>query len=60
LYVEDEIVSLVGLSWRINFYNNPSYFYLDLVTDVSHRSFGYEEKLLKYNIIGLMKMGQSI
>lgn len=46
--VEDEIVSLVGLSWRINFYNKRHIFIYDLVTDVSQRSFGYGEKLLKY------------
>jgi GNAT superfamily N-acetyltransferase len=46
--VEDEIVSLVGLSWRINFYNKRHIFIYDLVTDVSQRSFGYGEKMLKY------------
>lgn len=48
MYVEDEIVSLVGLSWRINFYNKRHIFIYDLVTDASQRSFGYGEKLLKY------------
>ncbi len=48
MYVEDEIVSLVGLSWRINFYNKRHIFIYDLVTDVSQRSFGYGEKLLTY------------
>jgi GNAT superfamily N-acetyltransferase len=48
MYVEDQIVSLVGLSWRINFYNKRHIFIYDLVTDVSQRSFGYGEKLLKY------------
>ena len=48
MYVEDKIVSLVGLSWRINFYNKRHIFIYDLVTDVSYRSFGYGEKLLKY------------
>ena len=48
MYAEDEIVSLVGLSWRINFYNKRHIFIYDLVTDVSQRSFGYGEKLLKY------------
>ncbi|TQR15629.1 GNAT family N-acetyltransferase [Psychrobacillus soli] len=48
MYVEGEIVSLVGLSWRINFYNKRHIFIYDLVTDVSQRSFGYGEKLLKY------------
>lgn len=45
---EDKIVALVGLSWRINFYNKRHIFIYDLVTDVSQRSFGYGEKLLKY------------
>ncbi|WP_419880527.1 GNAT family N-acetyltransferase [Peribacillus sp. B-H-3] len=48
MYVEEKIVSLVGLSWRINFYNKRHIFIYDLVTDVSQRSFGYGEKLLKY------------
>lgn len=48
MYVENEIVSLVGLSWRINFYNKRHIFIYDLVTDVSQRSFGYGEKLLQY------------
>ena len=48
MYVDDKIVSLVGLSWRINFYNKRHIFIYDLVTDISHRSFGYGEKLLKY------------
>lgn len=46
--VESKIVALVGLSWRINFYNKRHIFIYDLVTDVSQRSFGYGEKLLKY------------
>lgn len=48
MYVENEIVSLAGLSWRINFYNKHHIFIYDLVTDVSQRSFGYGEKLLQY------------
>ena len=48
MYVESKIVSLVGLSWRINFYNKRHIFIYDLVTDVTYRSFGYGEKLLKY------------
>jgi len=48
MYVKDEIVSLVGLSWRINFYNKRHIFIYDLVTDTAQRSFGYGEKLLKY------------
>lgn len=46
--VEDKIAALVGASWRINFYNKRHIFIYDLVTDVSQRSFGYGEKLLKY------------
>lgn len=60
MYVENEIVSLAGLSWRINFYNKRHIFIYDLVTDVSQRSFGYGEKLLRTYTIGLMKMGQSM
>lgn len=48
MYVEEEIVALAGLSWRVNFYNKRHIFIYDLVTDVSHRSFGYGEKLLKH------------
>ena len=48
LYIGCEIVSLIGLSWRINFYNKRHIFIYDLVTDFSHRSFGYGERLLKY------------
>ena len=48
MYIEDKIVSLVGLSWRINFYNKRHIFIYDLVTDSSQRSFGYGEKLLKF------------
>jgi GNAT superfamily N-acetyltransferase len=43
-----KIVSLAGLSWRINFYNKRHIFVYDLVTDSEHRSFGYGEKLLSY------------
>lgn len=48
LYIENEIVSLVGFSWRTNFYNKRHIFIYDLVTDISHRSNGYGEKLLEY------------
>jgi GNAT superfamily N-acetyltransferase len=48
LYYNEKIVSLVGLSWRINFYNKRHLFIYDLVTDSEHRSFGYGEKLLSY------------
>ena len=48
LYNNEKIVSLAGLSWRINFYNKRHIFIYDLVTDSGHRSFGYGEKLLSY------------
>ena len=48
LYNNEKIVSLAGLSWRINFYNKRHVFIYDLVTDSEHRSFGYGEKLLSY------------
>jgi GNAT superfamily N-acetyltransferase len=48
LYNNEKIVSLAGLSWRINFYNKRHIFIYDLVTDSEHRSFGYGEKLLSY------------
>lgn len=48
LYNNEKIVSLAGLSWRINFYNKRHVFIYDLVTDSEHRSFGYGEELLSY------------
>lgn len=48
LYNNEKIVSLAGLSWRINFYNKRHLFIYDLVTDSEQRSFGYGEKLLSY------------
>ena len=48
LYNNEKIVSLAGLSWRINFYNKRHVFIYDLVTDSEHRSFGYGEELLLY------------
>ncbi|SDN87901.1 GNAT family N-acetyltransferase [Bacillus sp. OK048] len=48
LYHNEKIVSLAGVSWRINFYNKRHLFIYDLVTDSEHRSFGYGEKLLSY------------
>ena len=48
LYNNEKIVSLAGLSWRINFYNKRHIFIYDLVTDSEYRSFGYGEKLLSY------------
>ena len=48
LYNNEKIVSLVGLSWRINFYNKRHIFIYDLVTDAEYRSSGYGEELLSY------------
>lgn len=48
LYDEDEIVALAGIHMTINFYNHRYVFINDLVTDSSHRSKGYGEKLLDY------------
>lgn len=48
LYKDNQVVSLAGLSWRVNFYNKRHVFIYDLVTDSAHRSFGYGEKLLSY------------
>ncbi|WP_286198058.1 GNAT family N-acetyltransferase [Bacillus sp. ISL-34] len=43
LYKDNQIVSLAGLSWRVNFYNKRH-----VLTDFAHRSFGFGEKLLNY------------
>ncbi|UHA58723.1 GNAT family N-acetyltransferase [Metabacillus litoralis] len=48
LYKDNQIVSLAGLSWRVNFYNKRHVFVYDIVTDHAHRSYGYGEKLLSY------------
>ncbi|MFJ8265961.1 GNAT family N-acetyltransferase [Peribacillus asahii] len=48
LFVEDNIVALAGLSLRVNFYNKRHVFIYDLVTNASHRSLGYGERLLNY------------
>jgi GNAT superfamily N-acetyltransferase len=48
LYKDNQIVSLAGLSWRVNFYNKRHVFIYDLVTDTAYRSFGFGEKLLSY------------
>ncbi|TQR19163.1 GNAT family N-acetyltransferase [Psychrobacillus vulpis] len=44
----DNIVSLAGLSFRVNFYSKRHVFIYDLVTDASSRSYGYGETLLNY------------
>ncbi|MGG0413326.1 GNAT family N-acetyltransferase [Peribacillus simplex] len=48
LYKDKQVVSLAGLSWRVNFYNKRHVFIYGLVTDSAHRSFGFGEKLLSY------------
>lgn len=48
LSIDNRIVSLAGLSWRVNFYNKRHVFIYDLVTDPAYRSSGYGEKLLSY------------
>ncbi|MBD7942593.1 GNAT family N-acetyltransferase [Psychrobacillus sp. Sa2BUA9] len=48
LYFQGKIASLVGFSWRTNFYSKRHIFVYDLVTDASRRSGGYGKKLLKY------------
>ncbi|WP_257351038.1 GNAT family N-acetyltransferase [Pseudalkalibacillus decolorationis] len=48
LFAEDNIVALAGLSFRVNFYSKRHVFIYDLVTNASHRSLGYGEKLLNY------------
>lgn len=48
LYDGNRIVSLAGVSLRVNFYNKRHVFVGDLVTDPSYRSLGYGERLLNY------------
>lgn len=48
LYDEEKVVSLVGLSWRTNFYNKKHIYIYDLVTDAAGRSRGYGERLLNF------------
>lgn len=48
LYKDNQIISLAGLSWRVNFYNKRHVFIYDLVTDPAYRSSGFGEKLLSY------------
>ncbi|WP_017381339.1 GNAT family N-acetyltransferase [Paenisporosarcina sp. TG-14] len=48
LIVNNQIVSLAGIGFRTNFYNKRHVYIYDLVTDSSHRSYGYGEKLLSY------------
>ena len=48
LYKDNQMVSLAGLSWRVNFYSKRHVFIYDLVTDAAYRSSGFGEKLLTY------------
>ncbi|MBE1554176.1 GNAT family N-acetyltransferase [Sporosarcina limicola] len=48
LFAEDQIVALAGLIIRVNLYSERHVYLYDLVTDASHRSLGYGEKLLDY------------
>ncbi|WP_257391824.1 GNAT family N-acetyltransferase [Mesobacillus jeotgali] len=48
LYKDNQLVSVAGLSWRVNFYNKRHVFIYDLVTDHAYRSYGFGEKLLSY------------
>lgn len=45
---DHQMISLAGLSWRVNFYNKRHVFIYDLVTDSAYRSSGYGEILLNY------------
>lgn len=47
-FMGKRIVSVVGLSWRVNLYNKQHVFVQDLITDSAYRSQGFGEKLLKY------------
>lgn len=46
--INKQIVSLAGFCIRTNFYNKRHIYIYDLITDSSHRSKGYGEKLLRY------------
>ncbi|MFS0646814.1 GNAT family N-acetyltransferase [Siminovitchia sp. 179-K 8D1 HS] len=48
LFLGNKIVSVAGISWRVNFYNKRHVFVYDLVTDSSYRSLGYGKKLLEF------------
>ena len=48
LLINNQIVSLAGIGIRTNFYNGRHVYIYDLITDSSHRSFGYGNKLLSY------------
>ncbi|WP_213371691.1 hypothetical protein [Mesobacillus boroniphilus] len=44
LYKDYRIVSLAGLSWRVNFYYKRHVFIYELITDSAYRSSGFGEK----------------
>lgn len=46
--VNEQIVSLAGFCIRTNFYNKRHVYIYDFITDASHRSKGYGEKLLRF------------
>lgn len=48
LSIHNQMVSLAGICLRTNFYNRRHVYIYDLVTDSSHRSYGYGERLLSY------------
>jgi GNAT superfamily N-acetyltransferase len=48
LFAEGHIIALAGVSFRVNFYSKHHVFIHDLITDASHRSLGYGEKLLSF------------
>lgn len=48
LFADHRIVALAGIFLRVNFCSKRHVYISDLVTDDSHRSLGYGEKLLFY------------
>jgi GNAT superfamily N-acetyltransferase len=48
LYDQEQIVAVIGIAIRTNFYYGKHVFVYDLVTHSSERSKGYGEKLLVY------------
>jgi GNAT superfamily N-acetyltransferase len=48
LFLGEEVVAVIGVSSRVNFYNKRHIIVHDLVTTESKRSRGYGEKLLNF------------
>lgn len=48
LFIQEELVSLVGFEERLNLYLGKHIFIYDLVTSVKHRSKGFGEVLLEF------------